>query len=165
MGGVGEHVEDAGGAQPVAVAGDQDREVAGERLGAACDVDDARGGDAIEAFDDLQRTRARRIDQHAIEGALPERREALERVSGEAATCKNVYCHGAGVTGTSPKDRAWYDTSGAARRCDGCHESPPGAPHTGATSCWVCHPSVIDPGPKGPVVSVPSRHVNGETDR
>lgn len=105
-----------------------------------------RGGPAKVAFSGLARAR----------GASP---------TYEGTTCKSVYCHGAGVTGTAPTARDWYDTSGAARRCDGCHASPPGAPHTGATSCWSCHPSVIDPGPKGPVVAVPSRHVDGETDR
>lgn len=83
-----------------------------------------------------------------------------------SGTCSQVYCHGAGLIGPVAPARAWLDASGAAKACDGgCHGAPSGPPHIADTSCWKCHPSDVDPGPRGPTISVPARHVNGVVDK
>lgn len=84
----------------------------------------------------------------------------------ENGSCKNVYCHGAGVTGSTSTTPSWKAPPGSVSSCTSCHPSPPGAPHTGVTACAACHSSVVDVGPTGDVfVWAPSRHVNGATDR
>jgi predicted CxxxxCH...CXXCH cytochrome family protein len=80
-------------------------------------------------------------------------------------TCTQVYCHGAGLEGTAAAAPQWTDSSGGAKACGACHSLPPAAPHIANPSCWTCHPSVVDPSASGPVIGVPTKHVNGEVNR
>jgi predicted CxxxxCH...CXXCH cytochrome family protein len=77
----------------------------------------------------------------------------------EAATCSNVYCHGAsldaGGTGTLP---VWTTTDGTFATCGTCHASPPPAPHLANPDCGACHTDYT-----ATTVHVPS-HVNGFVD-
>jgi predicted CxxxxCH...CXXCH cytochrome family protein len=82
-------------------------------------------------------------------------------------SCQNVYCHGAGLEGTTPATPSWTDTTGNASKCGACHGIPPAAPHTGsAGACDFCHrdASVTAAGP-GIVPALAAWHVNGVVDR
>jgi predicted CxxxxCH...CXXCH cytochrome family protein len=81
-------------------------------------------------------------------------------------TCKNVYCHGQNVIGTTARSPVWTDTTGAESKCGSCHGLPPSAPHIASEKCEICHGSV-DPSPTGPVINAAKRnlHVNGELNR
>jgi len=84
----------------------------------------------------------------------------------DAPTCKNVYCHGGGLVGTTPATPYWTDTSGASKTCTGCHGQPPSAPHPTTTTCYTCHRSVTDPAPDGGVIlTSPNEHVDGVTNK
>ena len=81
-------------------------------------------------------------------------------------SCREVYCHGAGLEGTVAAVPAWTDTSGGARACGACHGTPPAPPHVGSPSCDLCHRD-------GVVTSQGARiapewatlHINGAVDR
>jgi predicted CxxxxCH...CXXCH cytochrome family protein len=81
-------------------------------------------------------------------------------------TCKNVYCHGQNVVGSTARTPAWLDASGAESKCGSCHGLPPSAPHVVTEKCEICHGSV-DPTPAGPIINAAKRdlHVNGQLNR
>jgi predicted CxxxxCH...CXXCH cytochrome family protein len=63
------------------------------------------------------------------------------------ATCANVYCHGATLSGGTKTAPLWTGTSSEAA-CGTCHGVPPPSPHptaaAGLTGCTSCHPETID---------------------
>lgn len=69
----------------------------------------------------------------------------------EGARSCTTWCHGVGTSTTSP---AW--TSGPLG-CDGCHGTPPPAPHTVIDQCFACHPNAL---PEGGFVDE-TLHVDG----
>ncbi len=95
-----------------------------------------------------------------------------------AATCTNVYCHGAfsfpksessdawayledEITGNNVS-MVWNDPQGA--ECGTCHSLPPQG-HTGTytqTQCTWCHASVVDA--NGEIIDS-TKHINGEVNR
>jgi predicted CxxxxCH...CXXCH cytochrome family protein len=81
-------------------------------------------------------------------------------------SCREVYCHGAGLEGTTSQTPVWTDKSGASRACGSCHTTPPGPPHVGNPSCNVCHRDA-DVSPQGPTIAPAwaNLHVNGAVDR
>lgn len=83
-----------------------------------------------------------------------------------AGSCRQVYCHGAGLEATVPATPAWADTSGAARKCGACHATPPGPPHFASPACDLCHRdgAVTAAGPAIAPEWV-TLHVNGVVDR
>lgn len=83
-----------------------------------------------------------------------------------AGTCKNVYCHGGNLVGTTAAMPSWTDASGAASQCGSCHGLPPGAPHNASPRCDLCH-RTAELTAAGPRI-VPSKshlHVDGRVDR
>lgn len=85
-----------------------------------------------------------------------------------AGACSNVYCHGAGLMGTTPRAPVWADGSGAERACGSCHALPPGPPHIASTNCALatCHGAMVEMTPAGPTIADAhrTRHVNGVRD-
>jgi len=81
-------------------------------------------------------------------------------------TCKNVYCHGENVVGSTARSPLWADATGAESKCGTCHGLPPAAPHVSTEKCEICHGSV-DPSPTGPMINPAKRelHVNGQLNR
>ncbi len=59
-------------------------------------------------------------------------------------TCKNVYCHGATLTGGNYKEPSWKDASGAASLCGACHRLTDPDNNT-AADCSSCHPGTVAP--------------------
>ena len=59
----------------------------------------------------------------------------------DGSTC-TVYCHGAALGVSQNTSPAWTSTEPLG--CDGCHGSPPSAPHPVATDCDRCHLDVVD---------------------
>lgn len=83
-----------------------------------------------------------------------------------AGSCREVYCHGAGLGGTVADVPVWTDASGSARGCGKCHGLPPPAPHVASPACDLCHRDGVV-GPSGARIA-PSwtfLHVNGVVDR
>jgi len=68
--------------------------------------------------------------------------------SRDAATCANVYCHGATLGGGSISRPVWTKVDGTQAACGTCHGLPPPAPHPvvtgGLTTCYACHPGTMD---------------------
>lgn len=75
-------------------------------------------------------------------------------------TCRNVYCHGATLTGGDHKEPAWTDTTGAPGRCGACHRltDPDGNEDA---DCNACHPTTV--AEDGTLLPF-GTHVNGTID-
>jgi predicted CxxxxCH...CXXCH cytochrome family protein len=83
-----------------------------------------------------------------------------------AGSCRDVYCHGAGLEGTVAASPAWSDTSGAGRACGTCHGTPPAAPHVASPTCDLCHRDAVVTAAGAAIAPAWARlHVNGEVDR
>ncbi len=76
------------------------------------------------------------------------------------ATCTGVYCHGASTTGGAHTTPIWTQVDGTQSVCGSCHGMPPGGAHPPGTECWNCH-TMVKSGPNGPVITDPSRHIDG----
>lgn len=83
------------------------------------------------------------------------------------ATCSNVYCHGATLSGGANVSPRWTVVDGSQVACGSCHGLPP-ANHpalvSGSTlaTCNVCHPDTVKA--DGSVDAASGRHVNGVAD-
>lgn len=93
---------------------------------------------------------------------------ALATTSGVApnwngASCSNVYCHGASLSGGTHTEPIWTLVDGTQSTCASCHGLPPAAPHPQQTDCATCHSQVVNS--DGSFVDR-SLHINGnvETD-
>lgn len=73
----------------------------------------------------------------------------------EDQTCASSWCHG---LGKSEGDSVPIWTSAMSLGCDGCHASPPPAPHPPVGECQFCHAEVIGANLE---IHTPSLHVNG----
>lgn len=83
-----------------------------------------------------------------------------------AGSCQQVYCHGAGLEGTTAATPVWSDTSGTSGACGACHTLPPGAPHPTSNTCSLCHRDATTlAGLPAIATNWASLHVNGEVDR
>jgi predicted CxxxxCH...CXXCH cytochrome family protein len=110
-------------------------------------TDHPRGGSATVAFSGLAVTRG-----------------APAAYSG--GSCRAVYCHGAGLEGSTAATPAWADTSGVAQACGACHTTPPPAPHPASPACSLCHDDGLVT-PSGPQIApaFAKLHINGVVDR
>ena len=83
-----------------------------------------------------------------------------------AGSCRDVYCHGGGLEGTTAAMPSWTDTSKSASKCGACHTTPPAAPHVQSTACDLCHRdgAVTSAGP-AIAPEWKALHVNGVVDR
>jgi predicted CxxxxCH...CXXCH cytochrome family protein len=79
------------------------------------------------------------------------------------AICRNVYCHGATLSGADSRAAPlWTRVDGSQRGCTACHGFPPvDAVHQNATACQDCHGAVVGPGQS---IVNPALHVNGAID-
>jgi predicted CxxxxCH...CXXCH cytochrome family protein len=76
------------------------------------------------------------------------------------ATCGNVYCHGAALTGGAETSPQW-DAGVSAAQCGSCHGASPvtnGHVATGVNYCSVCHAGVSS---SGVITLAAGTHVNG----
>lgn len=83
--------------------------------------------------------------------------------SAGSASCGNVYCHGATLSGGSAKTPVWTRVDGSFSACGACHGIPPpdGTTHAGmtaATACGSCHDGYT------PTTVNLALHVNGVID-
>lgn len=74
------------------------------------------------------------------------------------ATCDNVYCHGATLTGGALRQPTWTIVDDSQDACGNCHGAPPPPPHDQSEDCGSCHPTV-QPGSLD--FLDPTRHING----
>ncbi|MBM4397831.1 MAG: CxxxxCH/CxxCH domain-containing protein, partial [Deltaproteobacteria bacterium] len=86
--------------------------------------------------------------------------------SGDAYTlarvsCRNVYCHGATLTGGKATTPFWNPPDVAQSACGACHGDPPPPPHPAKAACSECHGEVIAP---DRTFVDPGRHVDGTID-
>ena len=93
-------------------------------------------------------------------GATP----AWDRAS---ATCSNVYCHGATLSGGSNVSPRWTAVDGTQAACGACHGLPPPnhpelVPGFTRATCSACHPETLKP--DGSVDVAGGRHVNGQAE-
>lgn len=81
-------------------------------------------------------------------------------------SCREVYCHGAGLEGTVAATPSWMDASRSESKCGACHGTPPGAPHVASPACGFCHRDGAV-GAAGPAIAPEwaGLHVNGVVDR
>ncbi len=82
------------------------------------------------------------------------------------ATCRNVYCHGAGLAdgGFAPQ---WTVVDGTQAACGTCHGLPPetvsgGGAHPPYTNCWTCHPDTVKS--DGTIDETTGTHVDGQVE-
>lgn len=62
----------------------------------------------------------------------------------ETSTCKNVYCHGATLSGGSNIAPDWDDDdSDEELNCGSCHGFPPPDPHPSVQQCSNCHADTV----------------------
>ncbi|MGA8892722.1 MAG: CxxxxCH/CxxCH domain-containing protein [Anaeromyxobacteraceae bacterium] len=100
-------------------------------------------------------------------GGIAGARGASPSWSEPAATCSNVYCHGATLTGGTNTTPVWTKVDGTQAACGTCHGLPPtdhpalAAGFTTAT-CNACHPETVKA--DGTVDAPSGRHVNGVAD-
>lgn len=80
-----------------------------------------------------------------------------------SATCSNVYCHGATLSGAATRSApVWTMLDGSQRRCSSCHGFPPADDtHKQAGACEGCHGVVAGPGQS---IVNPARHADGVID-
>ncbi len=83
------------------------------------------------------------------------------------ATCSNVYCHGATLSGGTNVAPRWTTVDGTQAACGTCHGLPPAnhpALAIGATTatCNTCHPETVRA--DGSIDAGSGRHVNGVAD-
>ena len=76
-------------------------------------------------------------------------------------TCRNVYCHGATLTGGQRTAPVWNQTTTQYATCDSCHGFPPPAPHPNSLKCAACHPDTVSV--DGSVK--PEHHANGQIEK
>jgi predicted CxxxxCH...CXXCH cytochrome family protein len=80
----------------------------------------------------------------------------------DGATCANVYCHGATLSGGKFTKPSWTKVDGSQKTCDSCHGMPPSNKHAPtATNCSGCHGSVVDANNK---IIAPHLHINGKVE-
>jgi predicted CxxxxCH...CXXCH cytochrome family protein len=81
--------------------------------------------------------------------------------NGAAATCSDVYCHGATLKagGTDPVPN-WTRAGLGDVVCGSCHSLPPPVPHPQDSQCSNCHDSV---GTDGTIVK-PEEHIDGKVE-
>ncbi len=90
--------------------------------------------------------------------------------NGGAATCSNVYCHGATLAGGSLPNREprWTQVDGTQAACGTCHGIPPptstGHPAVsgGTAACAACHPGTVKA--DGTLDVAGGLHINGVVD-
>ncbi len=80
-----------------------------------------------------------------------------------AHTCKNVACHGAGLSADPGRVFEWDAHAGGT--CTTCHGTPPAPPHPADSGCasLICHGTEIAVGVAGPKISGTGRanHIDG----
>ena len=99
-------------------------------------------------------------------GTLATSRGAEPAWDRDAATCSNVYCHGATLSGGANTVPKWTVADGSQAQCGACHGTPPPAPHpqTGDSlgQCSYCHPGTV--APDGTILVAEGKHINGVVD-
>ncbi len=55
------------------------------------------------------------------------------------ASCSDVYCHGAGLSGGSYSEPFWNNDLENGIECGFCHGAPPPSPHIDNDDCRMCH--------------------------
>ncbi len=84
----------------------------------------------------------------------------------DAGTCREVACHGAGLS--EGLERALHWDERASGSCSGCHSLPPPAPHPQDQGCAAvaCHGAEVQSGSPGPRLTEAGRaqHVDGAID-
>jgi predicted CxxxxCH...CXXCH cytochrome family protein len=79
-----------------------------------------------------------------------------------AATCSNVYCHGAKTAGGTNKTPQWTKVDGTQAACGTCHGKPPPFPHPVLTDCSQCHPLTVRA--DGTIDIAGGHHIDGTLD-
>jgi predicted CxxxxCH...CXXCH cytochrome family protein len=81
----------------------------------------------------------------------------------ETATCTNVYCHGATLSGGTAPNPVWTKVDGKQGACGACHGVPPPPPHPqyDITLCAMCHRDAVDPNTMMPLLD---KHINGQLE-
>ncbi len=92
-------------------------------------------------------------------GTLATTRGAEPAWDRDAATCSNVYCHGATLSGGANTAPKWTVTDGSPAQCGACHGAPPPAPHPQSPQCSYCHPQTV--APDGTILVAEGKHING----
>lgn len=73
----------------------------------------------------------------------------------DEASCSATWCHAPGQTEDASAP-IW--TTVGPLGCDGCHDTPPPAPHPPVEQCEFCHADVVSEGLR---IETPALHVNG----
>jgi predicted CxxxxCH...CXXCH cytochrome family protein len=71
--------------------------------------------------------------------------------------CRNVYCHGATLTGGTATEPSWNRPGSSFTKCDSCHGYAPPVPHPQSKQCADCHVATFSGGEL-----VPSMHIDGD---
>ena len=80
----------------------------------------------------------------------------------ESATCSEVYCHGATLSGGMNDSPVWTTVDGSQAFCGTCHGLPPAPPHPANPNCRNCHQATIDE--NGALDVAGGKHVDGVAD-
>ncbi|MCC7382011.1 MAG: CxxxxCH/CxxCH domain-containing protein [Deltaproteobacteria bacterium] len=75
-----------------------------------------------------------------------------------ASGCRNVYCHGATLSGGFNTEPEWTRVDGSQDSCGSCHSLPPLDGHPPRSDCESCHGDVV--GPRNVFVA-PALHIDG----
>ena len=78
------------------------------------------------------------------------------------ATCANVYCHGATLTGGTNTAPTWTRVDGTQAACGTCHGAPPPAPHPDRADCHACHSATVRS--DGALDLAGGHHIDGVVD-
>jgi predicted CxxxxCH...CXXCH cytochrome family protein len=70
-------------------------------------------------------------------------------------------CHGSAALGGARPNPMWTVVDGTQSACGSCHGAPPPAPHTAATNCASCHPTMEE---GSLTFRDPASHINGVVD-
>lgn len=92
-------------------------------------------------------------------GARATRRGSAPSFDG--SSCRDVYCHGARLSGGYNTTPDWTRVDGSQAACGSCHSLPPAGDHPARRDCSACHGMVVSP---TNVFVAPERHVDGTVD-
>ncbi len=75
------------------------------------------------------------------------------------ASCSNVYCHGAQLSGAADRPvPIWTQVAGKQPSCTFCHGDPPAGNHPNLSDCYTCHGDVVSP---NETITNLSLHIDG----
>jgi predicted CxxxxCH...CXXCH cytochrome family protein len=101
------------------------------------------------------------LPAYIIWGDVADASGAMPKWDHASATCTNVYCHGATLTGGTNTSPTWTTVDGTQSACGTCHGLPPPAPHPDNQACENCHMPVAGP---NLTLADPLRHDDGILD-